>query len=48
MQQKMKAVESAAPGLLWGTLVVAASLASTEVREAWAVPAVGPYEQWGA
>lgn len=48
MQQKRKAVESAAPGLLWGTLLVAGSLASTEVREAWAVPAKGPHEQWGA
>lgn len=46
MQQKT--VESAAPGLLWGTLVVVGSLASTEVREVWAAPAIGPYEQQGA
>lgn len=48
VQQKRKAVQSAAPGLLWGTLLVAGSLASTEVREVWAVPAAGPYEQRGA
>lgn len=41
-------MQSAAPGLLWGTLLVAGSLASTEVREVWAVPAAGPYEQRGA
>lgn len=44
MQQKRKAEESAAPELLWDTLVVVVgSLASTEVREVWAVPAIGPY-----
>lgn len=48
MQQKRKAVESVSPGLLWSTLVVAGSVASIEVREAWAVPAVGPYEKQGA